>query len=117
MFEDMLAAICRELYVQSVAARMGVERKALYFETAPKLSCGNSEINIRIRDFSVKRAVAADDMDSILDDIEKPDIRFSDVIGAQDVKDELQLYIDPKQPQCHQRSGRRAHAEEQAFGA
>lgn len=94
VFEDMLAAICRELYVQSVAARMGVERKALYFETAPKLSCGNSEINIRIRDFSVKRAVAADDMDSILDDIEKPDIRFSDVIGAQDAKDELQLYID-----------------------
>ena len=33
-------------------------------------------------------------MDSILDDIEKPDTRFSDVIGAQDAKDELQLYID-----------------------
>lgn len=94
VFEDMLATICRELYVQNVATRMGIERKALYFDTAPKLSSDKAEITIRIRDFSIKRAVAADDMDSILDDIEKPDTRFSDVIGAQDAKDELQLYID-----------------------
>ena len=94
VFEDMLATICRELYVQNVATRTGIERKALYFDTAPKLSTDKTEITIRIRDFSIKRAVAADDMDSILDDIEKPDTRFSDVIGAQDAKDELQLYID-----------------------
>lgn len=94
VFEDMLDTICRELYVQNVATRMGVERKALYFDTAPKLSADKSEITIRIRDFSIKRAVAADDMDSILDDVEKPDIRFADVIGAQDAKDELQFFID-----------------------
>ena len=94
IFEDMLDTICRELYVQSVATRMGNERKALYFDTAPKLSADKTEIAIRIRDFTIKRAIAADDMDSVLDDIEKPDTRFSDVIGAKDAKDELQLYID-----------------------
>ena len=94
VFEDMLATICRELYVQNVATRTGIERKALYFDTAPKLSADKTEIIIRLRDFSIKRAVDADDMDSILDDIEKPTTRFSDVIGAQDAKDELQLYID-----------------------
>lgn len=35
VFEDMLATICRELYVQNVAARLGSEHKALYFDTAP----------------------------------------------------------------------------------
>ncbi|MCI8578320.1 MAG: AAA family ATPase [Lachnospiraceae bacterium] len=94
VFEDMLATICREIYMQNVAARIGIERKALYFDTAPKLSSDKSEIDIRIRDFSIKRAVTADDMDSILDDIEKPQTRFLDVIGAQHAKDELQFFID-----------------------
>ncbi len=94
VFEDMLETICRELYIQSVAARMGVERRSLYFETAPKLSADKSEITIRIRDFSVKRSVAADDMSSVLDDLEKPSTRFADVVGAQDAKDELQFFID-----------------------
>lgn len=94
IFEDMLDAICRELYMQSIAERMAVERKALYFETAPKLSSPMSEITIRLRNFTVKRAIAADDMETILDNIEKPNVLFSDVVGAVDAKDELRFFID-----------------------
>lgn len=94
VFEDMLASICRELYTQSIAMKMAVERKTLYFETAPKISSNKSEIIVRLRNFSVKRAIAADDMETILDSIEKPDVRFSDVIGAVDAKDELKFFID-----------------------
>lgn len=94
VFEDTLSGICRELYLQGVAARMASERKVLYFETAPKLSTDKTEITIRLRDFSLKRATAADDAGSVLDDVEKPNIRFSDVIGACDAKEELQFFID-----------------------
>ena len=94
VFEDMLSTVSMELYVQSMAMRMRNEGKALCFDTSPKLSADKTEINIRIRDFSIKRAVAADDMDSILDDIQKPNVKFSDVIGAQDAKDELRFFID-----------------------
>ena len=94
VFEDMLAQICRELYLQSVAARLASERKALYFETAPKLSADGSEVTVRLRDFSLKRSAAAEDAGSVLDEVEKPNVRFADVIGASDAKDELKFFID-----------------------
>jgi hypothetical protein len=43
VFEDQLSSICRELYMQGVAAKMASERKVLYFETAPKLEPGRQE--------------------------------------------------------------------------
>ena len=94
VFEDQLSAICRELYMQGVAAKMASERKVLYFETAPKLAEDKSEITVRLRDFSLKRATAADDAGSVLDDVEKPNIHFADVIGAADAKEELKFFID-----------------------
>ena len=74
VLEDQLSAICRELYMQGVAARMASERKVLSFETAPKLSADESTITIRLRDFTI--------------------IRFGDVSGAADAKEELRFFID-----------------------
>ena len=93
-FKEELSKICHELYLQSVAAGLAAERKVLYFETAPKLSYDKSEVTIRLRDFSLKRAASAEDAGSVLDEVEKPDIKFSDVIGAGDAKDELMFFID-----------------------
>ena len=101
IFEDQLAQVCRELYLQGVAARLASERKVLSFDTAPMLSEDGKRVAVRLRDFSLKRAAAAEDAGSILDEVEKPRIRFSDVIGASDAKDELQFFIqylkNPKQ--------------------
>jgi len=94
IFEDQLSSICRELYMQGVAARMAAERKVLYYESAPKFNEKQAEITVRLRDFSLKRATAADDADSVLDDVEKPNVHFSDVIGACDAKEELRFFID-----------------------
>lgn len=94
VFEDMLAQICRELYMQNAAMHMAGERMVLSFETAPKLSQDKTDITIRLRDFTLRRALAADDTGSVLDDIEKPNILFSDVVGARDAKDELKFFID-----------------------
>ena len=94
VFEDQLSSICRELYMQGVAARMAAERKVLYYESAPRLNEKQAEITVRLREFSLKRATAADDADSVLDDVEKPNVHFTDVIGACDAKDELKFFID-----------------------
>lgn len=94
VFEDTLSGICSQLYMQSAAAHLASESKMLFFETAPKLSEDGSELTIRLRDFAVKRATAADNMNSVLDEVEKPNIRFNDVIGASDAKDELKFFID-----------------------
>lgn len=94
VFEDMLDGICRELYMQNVAARLAAERRVLYYETAPRFSEDKTEITVRLRDFSLKRALAADDAGSVLDDVEKPQVKFADVIGANDAKEELQFFIN-----------------------
>ena len=94
VFEDTLADICRQLYVQSVAARLGAERKVLFFETAPALSPDQHSVTVRLRDYALKRAAAAEDSGFVLDDVEKPDIRFDDVIGAADAKQELKFFTE-----------------------
>lgn len=94
VFEEALRDICRALYMQQSAARMAAERKILSFETAPKLSADKTELTIRLREFALKRATAAEDAGSVLDEVEKPDLRFSDVIGASEAKDELQFFIN-----------------------
>ena len=94
VFDDELSSICRELYIQKVAARLANERKMVSFETVPRLRSSGKEIEIRLSNYTIKRAVSAEDSGSVLDDIEKPDTRFSDVIGAQQAKDELQFFIE-----------------------
>ena len=94
VLEDQLDRISGQLFTQSAAAKLAAEHKVLGFETAPKLSDDGSEITIRLRDFSLRRTPAAEDADSVLDDVEKPDVRFDDVIGCRDAKDELTFFID-----------------------
>lgn len=87
-------AICSKLYLQKAAGSLTAQRKVLYFETAPKLSDDKLTAIIRLRDLSLKRALMASDGGDILDDIEKPDVRFDNVIGAADAKQELKFFID-----------------------
>ena len=47
-----------------------------------------------MRDLSLKRALSAEDAGEVLDDVEKPSVRFADVIGAGDAKDELTFFVD-----------------------
>lgn len=92
-FEIELCEICRELYMQNTAAMLAAERKVLSFETAPGLSDDKRVVNIRLRDFSLRRAANAEDAGSVLDEVEKPDVHFNDVIGAKDAKEELGFFI------------------------
>lgn len=94
VFEDMLQEICREIYLQNVAAMLAAERKVISFETAPRLLRDKKEVFVRLRDFSLKRAPSAEDTGSVLDEVEKPNIHFTDVIGANDAKDELGFFIE-----------------------
>ncbi len=94
VFEDEINGICRHMYLQQVAARLASEHKVLYFETAPKLSEDKTEVTVRLRDLALKRALSADDSSEVLADVEKPNVKFEDVIGAGEVKEELSFFIN-----------------------
>ena len=92
--EAEIPGICEDLWMQKTADRLAAEHKILSFETAPALSDDQTEVHIRLRGFSIRRAPDAEDADSVLDEAEKPDVRFSDVIGCGDAKDELRFFIE-----------------------
>jgi ATP-dependent metalloprotease FtsH len=89
-----LEKTCRKLHRERAAGRMGDERKALTFETVPKVDEEKRQITIRLRNLSLTRAIASADAGEVLEDVERPRTRFSDVIGADAAKEELQFFID-----------------------
>ena len=93
LFVEELTRIAGHLHLQTSAASLHTERKALSFETAPILSTDKTTATIRLRDLTLRRAADAEDVSVVLDEVEKPRIRFADVIGAQGAKDELQFFI------------------------
>lgn len=94
-FAKEVEKIGHQLYMQDVAANLAAERKVLTFETAPAPGHGENEgkLVVRLRNFELKRAVEADDVNDLLSEAEKPDVRFSDIIGAEAAKKDLQKFI------------------------
>jgi len=94
IFAEEMTRICNHAYLQTVALGLSLQRQVLAFETAPTLSPDKSQVNIRLREFTLHRAVEADDAREVLADMERPETRFTDVIGATDAKTELQYFVD-----------------------
>ncbi|MCL2152801.1 MAG: AAA family ATPase [Oscillospiraceae bacterium] len=92
VFLDDLVNITRHLTWQKTAATLLSEQKILAFETAPVLSANKQEAQIRLRSFTLQKTVQSGGAGNLLDEVSKPDTRFSDVIGADDAKEELQFF-------------------------
>jgi ATP-dependent metalloprotease FtsH len=90
---EELTAICSRAYLQHAATGLAAQHKVISFETAPILSEDKTHVTIRLRELSIHRAVFAGDSGEVLDDVEKPNERFDDVIGATAAKEELQFFL------------------------
>ena len=94
---DALAAKIREIagkvHLEKSAYEMGKEQKALSFDAVPAVD-KDGTIRIRLRNLRLARALAAADVSEVLQDVERPNIRFGDVYGADAAKGELQFVVD-----------------------
>jgi len=90
---ESLTRIAKQLHMQSAAAALAAERKALSFETAPISDENETHVTIRLRELTLRRAADANDVSAVLDEVEKPGVRFSDVVGAENAKDELRFFV------------------------
>ena len=73
------------------------------------LSQNGSTAYVNLSDMKLVPVYDSDDGKLILSAVDKPDIRFSDVIGAQDAKDELAYFVRYlKDPARYMRSGVKA---------
>lgn len=106
--DTQIADICESLYQQRSINELTKANKVLTFETAQVFNKGKRRAEIRLFDFALETAVDSEDSNDILSNLSKPDIRFSQVIGAEDAKKELQFFVDYlKNPKRYMGSGLR----------
>lgn len=92
--EDEMKEIFTSIHEQQSVIRLAKENKVVSYETAQRLSDDEKTAEIILFDFKLKTAVDSDDSQSILNNISKPDVRFSQVIGAEDAKQELAYFVE-----------------------
>jgi ATP-dependent metalloprotease FtsH len=93
-FTKNLQKTVLHMYREKKAESLGQERKVLAFDTAPTVDHFNRQVSIRLRNLRLSRAVSAEDASEVLDDVERPTVRFSDVFGADAAKEALQFVVD-----------------------
>ncbi len=102
-FGEKLTEICRELHLQKSLIRLTRSSKVVSYETDQDLTCGGKEARIRLFDFKLSTALDAEDSESVLGGISRPDVTFDEIIGAEDAKDELKFFVsflkNPKKTQ------------------
>lgn len=73
---------------------LGRANKVITYKTLQQISDDGTAAKIVLFDFKLKTAVDAQDSHGVLDAVSKPNVHFSDVIGARDAKDELNYFIE-----------------------
>jgi ATP-dependent metalloprotease FtsH len=109
---DELAGSLRTISLQTwrerKARELGAAHKTLGFDTAPRIRPDDGTIEIRLRNLRLARAVAAEDVSEVLDDVERPNVSFADVYGADAAKGELQYIVNwLKEPRKYRAMGLR----------
>lgn len=86
--------IMQRLYRQAAAAKLGQEHQVLQFDTAPRIDQEKRKATIRMRNLRLVRALASADVGEMMEEVDRPRTRFTEVYGAQSAKEELQFFID-----------------------
>ena len=92
--EKRVRDIVSALYQQKSMERLARENKVVSYETVQSISEDGKQAVIRLFDFKTSVAVDSEDFKNVLSAVSKPNVRFDDVIGARDAKDELLGFVD-----------------------
>ncbi len=107
--EERVALECDIAYRQESMRKLARENRVLCYKTYQSVSEDGQTAEIKLYGLTLKISAASTDAKYILDGVSKPNIRFSDVIGAKDAKDELGYFVEYlKNPVKYLRMGVRA---------
>ncbi len=93
-FARELRMISLRMYREKKVVELGQQHKVLTFETAPAVERALRRVNIRLRNLRLSRAISAADASEVMSEVERPNVRFADVFGAQAAKEALQFVVD-----------------------
>ncbi len=91
--DTFISEKAKAAFLRKAMSDLARANKILSFKTAQKADKEGVRAVISLYDFKLSTAIDAEDNDGILNDVSKPKVRFSDVIGAKDAKDELSYFI------------------------
>jgi cell division protease FtsH len=91
ILQEKIMEYSQRLWRERCVEQLGKERKTLFFKTVPEVS--DKTIRIRLRDLRFEQTLLATDINAILQDFERPSVKFSDVYGADVAKTELDYIV------------------------
>ena len=110
--EELCATVADKIEVSIQTNRLtGLAKasKVLRYKTAQTLSENGEEASISLVSLSLALAPDAEDEKALTATVSKPNLRFSDVIGAADAKEELRYFVEYlKNPVAFMRKGVKA---------
>lgn len=87
-----LDSICKRIYQQKILSKLAKANKSVSFETSQSLSDDRKTAYIELFDFKLVTAIDSEDMEDIISGAMVPDVKFDDIIGAEDAKEELKYF-------------------------
>ncbi len=92
-FRQEMRTTVEQLHQQRSMIRLAKANKLVSFETAQTVGARGKTAEIKLFDFEMAVAIDAEDSKNILSNVSKPNVRFDQVIGAEDAKKELKYFV------------------------
>ncbi len=93
-FTKRLSALCVEMHQQNSMLTLARANRIVTFGTAQTVTDGGAHAHILLYDFRLKTAVDSEDQANVLSAVSRPDVKFDQVIGAEDAKKELKYFVE-----------------------
>lgn len=92
--DQVIGSECDKVYQQESLLRLAKENKVISYRSSQEVSSDGTAATITLFDLDLSTAVDAGDTDDVLNGVSKPNVHFSDVIGAEDAKEELSYFVE-----------------------
>lgn len=86
--------IMLQIHQQQGMLNLAKSSKLVTYETSQTISNDCETAEIKLFDIALETSVDAEDSGSILNDISKPNVKFTDIIGAESAKSELKYFVE-----------------------
>ena len=78
---------------QNSLTELARANRLIQFETAQKINAAGDQADIILYDLKLVKSIKAEDSGNVLSLFSTPDVRFADIIGAEDAKKELEYFV------------------------